>query len=64
MFVPATCDNEKCLVNVDFIVEIYDIDKPRVKAYTMDSGEFPFYIDKEDFDTIFNTYYVDLENDD
>lgn len=63
MFVPAVCDKEKCLVNVDFIVEIYDMDKSRVKAYTMDS-EFPFYIDKEDFDAIFNTYYIDLENDD
>lgn len=62
MFLPATCDKEPCLVNMDFIVEIYDMDKPYVKAYTMDS-DFPYYISKEDFDTTFTTYYIDLESD-
>ena len=60
MFLPATCDRQSCLVNMDFIVEIYDIDKPYVKAYTMDS-DFPYYIAKEDFDTFFTTYYIELE---
>ena len=60
MFLPATCDKEPCLVNMDFIVEIYDMDKPYVKAYTMES-DFPYYIAKEDFDTFFTTYYIELE---
>lgn len=60
MFLPAICDKEECLVNVDFIVEVYDLNKPKVKAYTMDS-EYPFYIDNEVFNDWLSEYYVEFE---
>ena len=57
MFLPAICDSEKCLVNTDFIVEIYDLDKSEVRAYAMDS-DYPYFISKQYFDA-FLTHYLE-----
>lgn len=49
MFIKAICDGNDCLVNTDYIIEVYDLDKPRVRAYTMDMN-YPYMILRSDWE--------------
>jgi len=48
MWVPATCDDKQCIVNTDYLVEVYDLDCDEVVAYAIDS-EFPYLIPQDVF---------------
>ena len=48
MFLKAVCDGEDCLVNTDYIMEVYDLNEPEVRAYTIDS-DYAYYIKQEDW---------------
>ena len=49
MFLKAMCDNESCLVNTDYVMEVYDLDHKEVRAYTIDS-QYPYYILKSEWE--------------
>ena len=49
MFLKAICDSEECLVNTDYIMEVYDLDKLEIRAYTIDS-DYAYYIKQEDWE--------------
>lgn len=49
MFLKAICDDEPCMVNTDFIIEVYDLDELRVRAYTMDMN-YPYMILRSDWE--------------
>ena len=48
-FLMAICDKEQCLVNTDFIIEVYDLYEDTVRAYTMDS-DYPYYIEAKEWE--------------
>lgn len=49
MFIKAICDGNECLLNTDYIIEVYDLDQPRVRAYTMDMN-YPYMILSSDWE--------------
>ena len=49
MFLKAMCDNEPCLVNTDYVMEVYDLDYKEVRAYTIDN-QYPYYIPKSEWE--------------
>ena len=49
MFLKAICDDEPCMVNTDFIIEVYDLGEIRVRAYTMDIN-YPYMILRSDWE--------------
>lgn len=49
MFLKATCDNEPCLVNTDYVMEVYDLDNKEVRAYTIDN-KYPYYIPRSEWE--------------
>ena len=53
MFIEAVCDGNKCLVNTDYIIEVYDLDKGKVRAFTMDIN-YPYYIEKNVWEKYLN----------
>lgn len=48
MFLKAVCDCEPCLVNTDYIMEVYDLNKEKVKAYTIED-KYPYYIKRDEW---------------
>ena len=49
MFLKAICDNEPCLVNTDYVMEVYDLDHEDVRAYTIDN-QYPYYIPRSEWE--------------
>lgn len=49
MFIKAICDDRECVVNTDYIIEVYNLDKPKVEAYTMEMN-YPYFIEKTEWE--------------
>ena len=54
MFIKAVCDEHECLVNTDYIIEVYDLNKSQVRAYTMEMN-YPYFIDSD----VWNKFLID-----
>ena len=48
MFIEATYDGEKCLLNTDYIVDIFDADSFSPKVFVLDVDRLPYRIKQED----------------
>lgn len=57
MIIPALYENQKVFLNTDYIVDIWDIDKPFVSAYVLDSERQGYRIEQKDFQK-----WIELEN--
>lgn len=57
MIIPALYENQKVFLNTNYIVDIWDIDKPFVSAYVLDSGRQEYRIEQKDFQK-----WIELEN--
>lgn len=57
MIIPAFYDNQKVFLNTNYIVDIWDIDKPFVSAYVLDSERQEYRIEQKDFQK-----WIELEN--
>lgn len=57
MIIPALYENQKVFLNTNYIVDIWDIDKPFVSAYVLDSERQEYRIEQKDFQK-----WIELEN--
>ena len=57
MIIPAFYENQKVFLNTDYIVDIWDIDKPFVSAYVLDSERQGYRIEQKDFQK-----WIEVEN--
>lgn len=57
MIIPALYENQKVFLNTDYIVDIWDIDKPFVSAYVLDSERQGYRIEQKDFQK-----WIEVEN--
>lgn len=57
MIIPAFYENQKVFLNTNYIVDIWDIDKPFVSAYVLDSERQGYRIEQKDFQK-----WIELEN--
>lgn len=57
MIIPALYENQKVFLNTNYIVDIWDIDKPFVSAYVLDSERQGYRIEQKDFQK-----WIELEN--
>lgn len=57
MIIPALYENQKVFLNTDYIVDIWDIDKPFVLSYVLDSERQGYRIEQKDFQK-----WIELEN--
>lgn len=57
MVIPALYENKKVFLNTNYIVDIWDIDKPFVSAYVLDSERQGYMIEQKDFQK-----WIELEN--
>lgn len=50
MLLKATYDGHDCYINSDYIVDVFDIDKPEVKVYTIDLERGTYKMTKAEFE--------------
>lgn len=49
MILKAKYDNHDCYINSDYIMDVFDLDKPEVKAYCIDFDRGAYLIKQDEF---------------